>query len=64
MAHKSRGIGQSATRRRESGPKSEDYEGETLARLETALVKLSLRYCKKQRCAECAVRDFCTLSVG
>jgi hypothetical protein len=42
----------------------QDHEGETLARLETALVKLSRRYYKKQRCAACAMRDFCPLSIG
>lgn len=37
----------------------EEYEGEALSRLETALVKLDLRYCKKKRCEECPVKDFC-----
>lgn len=37
------------------------FEGETLSRLETALVKLSLRYCKKKRCEECPLKDFCRL---
>lgn len=37
----------------------EDLEGEGLARVETALVKLSLRYCKKKRCEECAAMEFC-----
>lgn len=35
------------------------FEGEKLARVETALVKLGLRYCKKRKCAECPVRRFC-----
>jgi len=35
------------------------FEGEKLARVETALVKLGLRYCKKRKCAECPVRSFC-----
>jgi endonuclease III len=34
-------------------------DGEELARAETALVKLELRYCKKNKCAQCPVRDFC-----
>ncbi len=38
----------------------QEFEGEALSRLETALVKLSLRYCKKSRCEECPVSDFCT----
>lgn len=41
-----------------------EFEGEKLSRLETALVKLSLRYCKKKQCEECPVRDFCGLVVG
>ncbi|RZN37045.1 MAG: hypothetical protein EFT35_07120 [Methanophagales archaeon ANME-1-THS] len=36
-----------------------ELEGETLARVETALVKLSLRYCAKKRCDECPVKDLC-----
>ena len=35
------------------------FEGEKLARVETALVKLGLRYCKKGKCAECPVKEFC-----
>ncbi len=34
-------------------------EGDELARAETALVKLSLRYCKNKRCTECAAMEFC-----
>jgi len=37
----------------------QDFTGDELARLETALVKLALRYCKRKRCAECPVRQFC-----
>jgi endonuclease III len=37
-----------------------EYEGEALARLETALVKLSLRYCKRGKCAECPVHAACS----
>ena len=36
-----------------------EYEGEKLSRIETALVKLSLRYCKKKRCKECPMKGFC-----
>jgi hypothetical protein len=57
----SSGIEQSEARRRESEHKPADLEGATLARLETALVKLSLRYCKKKRCTACVVKDFCRL---
>ncbi len=37
----------------------QDCEGDELARLETALVKLALRYCKRKRCSACPVREFC-----
>jgi endonuclease III len=37
-----------------------EYEGEALARLETALIKLSLRYCKRRKCAECPVHAACS----
>ncbi|MGC9445306.1 MAG: hypothetical protein ACP5E9_10345 [Candidatus Methanospirareceae archaeon] len=37
----------------------QDFSDEELARLEAALVKLTLRYCKRKRCAECPVRQFC-----
>jgi hypothetical protein len=39
-----------------------EYEGEPLSRIETALVKLSIRYCKKKRCGECPVKDFCRVA--
>lgn len=38
----------------------DQFEGEKLARVETALVKLHLRYCKKRKCQLCPVADFCT----
>jgi endonuclease III len=38
----------------------DQFEGERLARVETALVKLGLRYCKRRKCVECPVRGFCT----
>ncbi len=37
----------------------EEFEGEKLSRVETALVKLGIKYCKRKRCGECPVRDFC-----
>lgn len=37
----------------------QEYEGEKLSRLETALVKLGIKYCKRKRCEECPVNDFC-----
>jgi len=36
------------------------FEGERLARVETALVKLYLRYCKKSKCSECPMKESCT----
>lgn len=33
--------------------------GEKLARVETALVKLYLRYCKRERCSQCPMSDYC-----
>jgi endonuclease III len=36
-----------------------EFEGETLSRVETALVKLSIKYCRRKRCEECPVKDFC-----
>ncbi len=41
-----------------------EFEGEELSRVETALVKLGIKYCKKKRCKECPVMDFCGLVVG
>ncbi len=37
----------------------QEFEGEKLSRVETALVKLGIKYCKRKRCGECPVRDFC-----
>jgi endonuclease III len=37
----------------------DDFGGEKLSRVETALVKLNLRYCKKQRCGECLFKKGC-----
>lgn len=42
----------------------QEFEGEELSRIETALVKLGIKYCKRKRCEECPVRDFCRLVVG
>ena len=36
-----------------------EFEGEQLSRVETALVKLGIKYCKRKRCEECPVKDFC-----
>lgn len=36
-----------------------ELDGEMLARVETALVKLSIRYCAKKRCEQCPVRGLC-----
>ena len=35
------------------------FKGEELSRVETALVKLNLKYCKKHRCEECPMKEFC-----
>ncbi len=40
-----------------------EYAGEKLSQIETALVKLSLRYCKKKRCEECPMKRFCGIYV-
>lgn len=39
----------------------QQFEGEELSRVETSLVKLGIRYCKRKRCEECPVKDFCSL---
>jgi endonuclease III len=36
-----------------------DFEGQKLARIETALVKLALGYCKKRKCSQCPMQRFC-----
>jgi endonuclease III len=36
-----------------------EFEGEKLSRVETALVKLSLRCCKRKICPECPIKEFC-----
>ena len=38
----------------------QEFAGEKLSRVETALVKLGIKYCKRKRCEECPVRDFCS----
>lgn len=38
-----------------------EFEGERLSRIETALVKLNIMYCKKKKCAECPVKGFCVM---
>ncbi|MGB2843154.1 MAG: hypothetical protein WBC40_11890 [Halobacteriota archaeon] len=42
----------------------QEFEGEKLSRLETALVKLGIKYCKRKRCEECPVKCFCRLVEG
>jgi endonuclease III len=37
-----------------------ELSGELLSRVETALVKLQLRCCKKKRCLQCPVSAFCS----
>ncbi len=37
----------------------EGLKGAELARVETALVKLSLRQCRRKMCSECAAMEFC-----
>ncbi len=41
----------------------QEFEGEKLSRVETALVKLGIKYCKRKRCGDCPVRDFCNLHI-
>jgi len=36
-----------------------EFEEQRLARIETALVKLGLGYCKKQKCSQCPLKKFC-----
>jgi endonuclease III len=36
-----------------------EFEAEKLSRVETALVKLGIKYCKRKKCVECPMRDFC-----
>lgn len=36
-----------------------EFEGQRLARIETALVKLGLSYCKKKKCSQCPTQRFC-----
>jgi hypothetical protein len=40
------------------------FEGEKLSRMESALVKIYLRYCKKKNCTECSVSKFCIKNNG
>jgi len=37
----------------------QEFEVEALSRVETALVKLDLKYCKRKKCVECPMRNFC-----
>jgi len=40
-----------------------EFEGEQLSRVETALVKLGIKYCRRKRCEECPVKDFCGFEI-
>jgi len=40
-----------------------EFEGEQLSRVETALVKLGINYCRRKRCEECPVKDFCGFEI-
>jgi endonuclease III len=42
----------------------EGLTGEELTRVETALVKLNLRHCKRRMCSECAAMEFCRNAAG
>ena len=42
----------------------QEFAGEKLSRVETALVKIGIKYCKRKRCEECPVREFCGQVVG
>ncbi len=37
----------------------QEFEGEMLSRVEAALVKLHLRYCKREKCSVCPMKEFC-----
>lgn len=37
----------------------QEFAVEGLSRVETALVKLDLKYCKRKKCVECPMRNFC-----
>jgi endonuclease III len=41
----------------------EEFEGERLSRIESALIKLNIRYCKKKKCAGCPVEVFCNRQI-
>lgn len=44
---------------RNLGLNLDEFEEERLARVETALVKLGLSYCKKRKCPQCPLKGFC-----
>jgi len=44
---------------RNLGINPSDLEEEKLARIETALVKVGLGYCKKRKCSQCPTQRFC-----
>jgi endonuclease III len=39
-------------------------EGEKLSRIESALIKIYIRFCKRKKCTECSVAEFCTNGHG
>ncbi len=41
----------------------EEFEAEKLSRVETALVKLSIKYCKRKKCKECPMNAFCRVDM-
>ena len=42
----------------------QEFEVEELSRVETALVKLDIKYCKRKKCVECPMQNFCRQDVG
>jgi len=38
----------------------DQFEGQKLARVEAALIKLYLRFCKRRKCRLCPMADYCT----
>jgi len=37
----------------------QEFEGEKLSRVEAALVRLHLRFCKREKCPECPMKEYC-----
>ena len=40
-----------------------EFEGEQRSRVETALIKLDIKYCRRKRCEECPVKAFCGFEI-